>query len=118
MPTTNNGRGDSNGRSRAAQRRLRSALRKSAAKTAPGSENNDTVTMMSDWPDIPAVLVICLCGLASAYLIVFGMHLYLLLYLSHRRRDAVRSAQRVRIETYQKQTPADAFPLVTTQIPL
>ena len=73
---------------------------------------------MSDWLDIPAVLVVCLYGLASAYLTVSGLHIYLLLYLSHRRRDAVGSAQRGRIDDYNARTPDDAWPVVTTQIPL
>ncbi len=71
---------------------------------------------MSDWLDILAVLVVCLYGLASAYLTVFGLHLYLLLFLSHRRRDGVRAAQRRRIDKYNARTPADAWPVVTTQI--
>jgi cellulose synthase/poly-beta-1,6-N-acetylglucosamine synthase-like glycosyltransferase len=44
--------------------------------------------------------------------------MYLLMYLAQRRRQQVRAAQRVAIETYQGATPEHAWPRVTTQIPL
>ncbi len=49
---------------------------------------------------------------------LYGFHMYLLLFLALRRRGAVRAAQREAIEHYQQTTPDEAWPRVTTQIPL
>lgn len=71
-----------------------------------------------DWLDIFAIPVVLLYGLASAYLTIFGLHIYLLLWLSHRRRADVRESQRRRIDAYLADTADVDWPMVTTQIPL
>ncbi len=60
------------------------------------------------------ILFLLLVGLPSIY----GFHMYLLMYLAHRRRKSVRAQQRVLIERYQRETPESAWPTVTTQLPL
>jgi cellulose synthase/poly-beta-1,6-N-acetylglucosamine synthase-like glycosyltransferase len=60
------------------------------------------------------VLFLLLVALPSLY----GFHMYLLMYLAQRRRRPVRAAQRAAIEQYQKETPEEQWPRVTTQVPL
>jgi len=60
------------------------------------------------------VLFLLLVALPSIY----GFHMYLLMYLASRRRRRVRTQQRAAIERYQRVTPDDAWPRVTTQLPL
>jgi len=60
------------------------------------------------------VLFLLLIALPSFY----GFHMYLLMYLAHRRRAAVGALQRATIEHYWRTTPEDQWPRVTTQIPL
>jgi cellulose synthase/poly-beta-1,6-N-acetylglucosamine synthase-like glycosyltransferase len=49
---------------------------------------------------------------------LYGFHMYVLMFLAHRRRKQVRAAQRQAIERYQRETPEDRWPRVTTQLPL
>ncbi|MEW6200187.1 MAG: glycosyltransferase [Planctomycetota bacterium] len=60
------------------------------------------------------VLFLLLIALPSLY----GFHMYLLMYLAHRRRAATRAAQQAWIAAYQQRTPEEAWPRVTTQLPL
>lgn len=63
---------------------------------------------------VSPLLFIVLIAIPSLY----GLRLYVLMFLSHRRRGAVHAAQREAIGRYQRETPEDAWPRVTTQIPL
>lgn len=49
---------------------------------------------------------------------IYGLHLYVLMFLAHRRRRSVRSRQHEIVERFQRQTPEDQWPRVTTQLPL
>jgi cellulose synthase/poly-beta-1,6-N-acetylglucosamine synthase-like glycosyltransferase len=49
---------------------------------------------------------------------LYGFHMYVLMFLAHRRRKQVRAAQRQAIERYQRETPEDRWPRITTQLPL
>ncbi len=49
---------------------------------------------------------------------LYGFHMYVLMFLAHRRRKPVRAAQREAIERYQRETPEERWPRVTTQLPL
>ncbi len=49
---------------------------------------------------------------------LYGFHMYVLMFLAHRRRKEVRGAQREAVERYRRETPEDAWPHVTTQLPL
>jgi cellulose synthase/poly-beta-1,6-N-acetylglucosamine synthase-like glycosyltransferase len=60
------------------------------------------------------ILFLLLIALPSFY----GFHMYLLMYLAHRRRKQVRAQQRAAIDRYQRQTPEELWPKVTTQLPL
>ncbi len=60
------------------------------------------------------ILFFVLIALPSLY----GFHMYLLMFLAQRRRRRVREEQRRVIERYQQETAEDAWPTVTTQIPL
>lgn len=65
-----------------------------------------------------ALAVLAMYGLASLYVIFYGLHTYLLIWLFHRRRTGRREAQRERIKVYRARTPEGEWPIVTTQIPL
>jgi cellulose synthase/poly-beta-1,6-N-acetylglucosamine synthase-like glycosyltransferase len=60
------------------------------------------------------MLFLLLVALPSLY----GFHMYLLMYLAHRRRRAVRAQQQAVIERYRNETPDERWPRVTTQLPL
>ena len=49
---------------------------------------------------------------------LYGFHMYVLMFLAHRRRNRVRTEQRQIIAQYQRDTPPDDWPRVTTQLPL
>ncbi len=49
---------------------------------------------------------------------LYGFHMYVLMFLAHRRRKDVRAAQREAIELYRRQTSDNQWPRVTTQLPL
>ncbi|MGB0715625.1 MAG: glycosyltransferase, partial [Phycisphaerae bacterium] len=57
-------------------------------------------------------------AVASSCLALYGLHLYALLILFAIRSRRRRDHQRAEIERYQQQTPPDAWPLVTSQIPI
>ncbi len=60
------------------------------------------------------ILFLLLVALPSLY----GFHLYLLMFLAWRRRRVVRKRQQEVIEHYQRETPEENWPVVTTQLPL
>ncbi|MCG3126464.1 MAG: hypothetical protein CHACPFDD_01300 [Phycisphaerae bacterium] len=49
---------------------------------------------------------------------IYGVHMYVLLYLSARKASRVRTRQRRTTRTFQRHTADQAWPIVTTQIPL
>ncbi len=63
---------------------------------------------------VSLLLFVVLVVLPSAY----GFHMYLLMYLAHRRRRHVRAEQRQVVEQYQRETAPEDWPVVTTQLPL
>lgn len=63
-------------------------------------------------------LVLVIFIVATVALAVYGLHLYVLLYLFLRKRGENRSRQAATIEAYRKSTPEDRWPIVTSQIPL
>lgn len=64
---------------------------------------------------VPVLALNVLCSLALA---AFGLHLYLLAWLYRRRVDSVRESQAGIIQRFRGETPEDAWPIVTTQIPI
>jgi cellulose synthase/poly-beta-1,6-N-acetylglucosamine synthase-like glycosyltransferase len=56
--------------------------------------------------------------IATGALAIYGLHLYVLVWLFRRRARQVRAAQRETIETFQRSVPDKQWPVVTTQIPL
>jgi cellulose synthase/poly-beta-1,6-N-acetylglucosamine synthase-like glycosyltransferase len=62
------------------------------------------------------------CGLLFFVLVVvpslYGFHMYLLMFLAHRRRRQVRQQQRELVARYTRETPDEHWPRVTTQLPL
>jgi len=63
-------------------------------------------------------IVVALYGLASAHLMVYGLHMYLLTWLCRRRWALQRRSQQTRREWYSAERPEEAWPIVTSQIPL
>ncbi len=64
-------------------------------------------------------LVCLLCYLVLTLVpTVYGLHLCVLMLLTHLRRRRVRGAQAALVERYAATNPPDAWPVVTTQIPL
>lgn len=63
---------------------------------------------------------LCLAGYLILTLVpaAYGIHFYMLVYLAHRRYRGVTRAQAELINRYNRETPADRWPRVTTQIPL
>lgn len=49
---------------------------------------------------------------------VYGVHLYALMWLAMRRRKSVRAQQSELVARYQRSTPAQKWPRVTTQLPI
>ncbi|NLE61147.1 MAG: glycosyltransferase [Planctomycetes bacterium] len=70
---------------------------------------------MTNWFD--AVLV-GLFMVSTAMLSVYGLHLYVLLYLFHRRRSTKGAEQLAVVNRYLAETPRNDWPGVTTQIPI
>lgn len=64
------------------------------------------------------ILCLILFFLLIAIPSLYGFHMYLLLYLAHRRRALVRSEQRAIVERYWREVPDEQWPRVTTQLPL
>lgn len=64
--------------------------------------------------------VVCLAVflLLIALPALYGFHLYLLTFLAWRRHGAARRAVQETIARYHHATPEDAWPIVTTQLPL
>lgn len=60
------------------------------------------------------ILFLLLVALPSLY----GFHMYLLLVLANRRRRQVRAGQQEQIKRFQRETPEDQWPRVTTQLPI
>ncbi|NOT01466.1 MAG: glycosyltransferase [Phycisphaerales bacterium] len=63
-------------------------------------------------------VVIALFLAASGALAVYGLHLYVLVWLFWRRARGVRASQQRTIADYVATTPDDRWPIVTSQIPL
>jgi len=61
------------------------------------------------------VIVFLTCSLVLA---VYGLHLYVLVFLFRRRSTSQVAEQRATIEKYRRETPDDAWPVVTSQIPI
>ncbi len=63
---------------------------------------------------------LCIAGYLILTLVpaAYGIHFYMLVYMAHRRHRAVSRAQAELIERYNRGTPDDRWPRVTTQIPL
>jgi len=61
------------------------------------------------------VIVFLTCSLVLA---VYGLHLYVLVFLFRRRSTRQVAEQRATIEKYRRETPDDAWPVVTSQIPI
>ncbi len=62
--------------------------------------------------------VLIFFAVATTALAVYGLHLYVLLYLFVRRRTARRSAQREIIARYRRETSDADWPAVVSQIPI
>ena len=73
-------------------------------------------TLMID--DFIVWTVLSLFVVATGALAVYGIHLYVLVWLFRRRAAGVREDQHRTIETFRAAIPDDAWPVVTTQIPL
>jgi len=65
--------------------------------------------------DVALLVVFLICTLALA---VYGGHLYVLLYLFHRRRESTVAAQRAFVADWLARTPESEWPGVTTQLPI
>ena len=63
-------------------------------------------------------LIIAFFLTCSIMLAVYGLHLYLLVFLFRRRSTAQIAAQRALIEKYRRETPDHRWPVVTSQIPI
>ncbi len=63
-------------------------------------------------------LIFAAFAVATLALAVYGVHLYVLVYLFRRRVRGVRRRQREVIETYRRDRSEDDWPVVTTQIPI
>mgnify|MGYP001608693284 CR=1 FL=1 len=63
-------------------------------------------------------LVMVVFAFATAMLAVFGLHLYVLLFLFRRHGKTVRATQKSIVAEYLANTPESAWPLVTTQLPI
>ncbi|MCP4250457.1 MAG: glycosyltransferase [bacterium] len=61
--------------------------------------------------------VLALFGAATLALAVYGLHLYVLVFLFRRRRRHHRAAQQRTIEQFER-LPRESWPMVTSQIPL
>ncbi len=63
-----------------------------------------------------------LCALLFLILMIapglYGLHLAALAVMSHTRRHRARRLQQLTIERYQRNTPDEQWPIVTTQVPL
>ena len=55
---------------------------------------------------------------ATTALAVYGLHLYVLLYLFRRKAASRRREQQAAIAAYHRDHPVDGWPIVTTQIPI
>ena len=62
-------------------------------------------------------LAFCAFLISTLALAIYGVHLYVLLYLFRRRQRGVRAAQAATIEGYAN-TVAKDWPIVTSQIPI
>jgi len=69
-------------------------------------------------PLIVEVICLVLFFVLIAVPSLYGFHMYLLMFLAHRRRQHVRAEQREIIARYQRNTPEERWPVVTTQLPL
>ncbi len=66
---------------------------------------------------LPA-FVFSVFAVATLALAVYGVHLYVLLWLFRRTEAGKRQHQRDIIEDYQSHVPDEAWPIVTTQLPI
>ncbi|MCH7884806.1 MAG: glycosyl transferase family 2, partial [Planctomycetes bacterium] len=62
--------------------------------------------------------VLAIFLLATLALAIYGLHLYVLLYLFRRRVTGRQRLQSEIIEAYHRDQPPDRWPIVTTQIPV
>lgn len=65
-----------------------------------------------------SVMAVTLYGLAAIYLIIYGLHMYVLTWLFSRRWRLRAGLQRSRVEWYAAERPENSWPIVTSQIPL
>lgn len=67
-----------------------------------------------------AIQIACLTAFLGLTVLpsLYSVHLYALMFLAGRRRRQTQADQRAVIERYQRETPDDQWPTVTTQIPL
>jgi cellulose synthase/poly-beta-1,6-N-acetylglucosamine synthase-like glycosyltransferase len=68
----------------------------------------------------PLLEVICLILFLFLTLTpgIYGIHLFVLMFLAHRRGDRIRVRQHEVIDRYNRDTAPEAWPRVTTQLPL
>lgn len=72
---------------------------------------------VSEWGVLGWIAVV-LYVLAAAFLIVYGLHMYLLTWLCRRRWASQQQSQQTRRAWYVADRPEERWPVVTTQIPL
>jgi len=63
-------------------------------------------------------VVLITFGVATCALAVYGIHLYVLLFLFRRRATSRRDEQRAIIRAYRAREPDEKWPVVTSQIPI
>ncbi len=69
-------------------------------------------------PDSVLWFVLAVFAIATLALAMYGLHLYVLVYLFCRREKARRTQQRRTIESYLTNCTQDDWPVVTSQIPI
>ncbi len=67
---------------------------------------------------ISILLIVVIYIPAATFVVIYGLHAYAMVRLFARRQRDKRSEQASRIAWYAHERPADAWPIVTTQIPL
>ena len=72
---------------------------------------------VSEWGVLGWIAVV-LYTLAAAFLIIYGLHMYLLTWLCRRRWALRQQSQQTRRAWYTADRPEENWPVVTTQIPL
>jgi len=72
---------------------------------------------VSDWGVLGWIAVL-LYTMAAAFLLVYGLHMYLLTWLCRRRWASRQQSQQTRRAWYVADRPEESWPVVTTQVPL